>query len=306
MVDRISDLGLQQTLLSGFQQAQQGSADRQIQLSTGKVSNRYSGVTPEVSQLLSAEGVIESARAFQGAAEIAGSRLQLQEGSITTIADSVSSLRERIVTTLASGSAELLIPSVENLANQALTALNAQFGGVFVFGGTDGLTAASSAQDFDDLLAAADVSSLLAAGSRLRLPVDDGVFVDGGATALELAEDFLTEFKAIGEASATLGAFDGNLTTAQQNFLVDRLTALDRISANLNRELGLNGIAQSQANDAIQRATIQSDLAELIVSDIEDVDIAEVISQLSQDQVAIEAAGRALSQATQLSLLNFI
>jgi len=41
---RISDLGFQQILLNSFQRAQAGAEARQIQLSTGKISDRYSGV----------------------------------------------------------------------------------------------------------------------------------------------------------------------------------------------------------------------------------------------------------------------
>ena len=305
-MDRISDLGLQQILLSGFQRAQEGSSERQIQLATGQVSDRYSGIAAQVTQLLSSESVIELSNAYQDAAEIAGSRLQVQEGSITTIANAVTELRNRIVTTLASGSAELLLPAVENVAGQTLSALNTQFGDVFVFGGANGSVPASDAQSLDDLLAAADVSSLLSTAPRVRLAVEEGNTVDGGATASELGQEFLTQLKAIGEAPSVLGPFSGDLTDVQQRFLTATIEQLDLIAADLNRELGLNGIAQSQADDAIQRSVAQADRAALLVSGIEDVDIAEVISQLSQDQVAIEAAGRALSQATQLSLLNFI
>jgi len=88
--------------------------------------------------------------------------------------------------------------------------------------------------------------------------------------------------------------------------LIARIDQLDGIAAALNRELGLNGISQSRADEAVLRSVAQRDLAQLVVSDIEDVDLAEVISGLNQDQVAIEAAGRALAQASQLSLLNFI
>jgi flagellar hook-associated protein 3 FlgL len=42
------------------------------------------------------------------------------------------------------------------------------------------------------------------------------------------------------------------------------------------------------------------------IGDIEDVNLAEAITRLNQDQVAVEAAGRMIAQLDQLSLLNFL
>ena len=68
---QISDLGMQQILLSGFQRAQDAAQTRQIQLSSGKVSNTYSGIGPQTNQLLSAEGVLTRTSAYENAANAA-------------------------------------------------------------------------------------------------------------------------------------------------------------------------------------------------------------------------------------------
>ena len=114
------------------------------------------------------------------------------------------------------------------------------------------------------------------------------------------------EFGELANAPDTLGAFDGELTAAQRDFLAEKVARFDQIAAALNTELGLNGVAQQQASDAITRGRQASDLAELVAGEIEDADLAEVVAKLNQDQLAIQAAAQALAQATQLSLLNFI
>ena len=68
----------------------------------------------------------------------------------------------------------------------------------------------------------------------------------------------------------------------------------------------MNGISQFQAADAVQRNRQARDYAEIVAADIESVDIAEVITRIDQDQLAIEASARALAQASELSLLNFL
>lgn len=303
---RISDLGFQQLLLAGFQRAQDAAQRSQLQLASGKVANSYGGIGAAAGQLLSAEGVVTRATAYEGAANSAAARLTTQEGSLTTVAESVALIRARFVTTLATGSADLLLPEIEVAAGRIISALNTQLGGVFVFGGVDGSAPPVAASSLGDIGAAADPDALLGGGPRTRLPVEEGATVDGGATALDIASELFAELKELANAESVYGPFTGQLTAAQRDFLIDKVARLDAIAADLTVELGLNGVAQSQAHDAKTRNVQRRDLAEIVASEIEDIDIAEAVARLNQDQLAVEAAGRALAQATQLSLLNFI
>jgi flagellar hook-associated protein 3 FlgL len=303
---RISDLGFQQILLTSFQRAQSGAEARQAQLASGKVSDRYSGVGVRTGQLLSAEGVVTRATAYETAASVAASRLKVQEAGLETIADSLARLRDRFVTALATGSAELIAPELATEAQRILSALNTETGGVYVFGGTDGAAPPVDARSIDDLVAAANVDDLFVAAGRVRLPVEEGTTVDGGATAQEIASGILASLKEIAEAPGTLGAFSGQLTAAQAAFVVDQVAAFDALSAALRDHQGTNGIAQGQVEAAADRNVQRRNLAEIAASEIEDVDLAEVIARLDQDRLAIEAAAQALAQSRELSLLNFL
>lgn len=303
---RISDLGFQQILLASFQRAQGSAQVRQIQLSTGKVSDRFSGVGVATGQLLSAEGVLERATAYEKAAGVAASRLQVQEAAATTIADSVARLRERYVVALSTGGAELIAPALAAEAERIIAALNSEAGGVYVFGGVDGTVPPTTATALGDIAAAANTDSLFVDAARRRLAVEEGATVDGGATARELASSLYATLKELANAPQTLGVFSGQLTNAQAAFVTQRIADLDAISAGLYQELGLNGLAQGQTEDARARNVARRDLAEIVASEIEDVDLAEVVTRLNQDRIAIEAAAQALRQASELSLLNFL
>lgn len=303
---RISDLGFQQVLLSSFQRAQEGAHTRQIQLSTGKVSDRYSGVGVATGQLLSSEGVIERATAYEKAGAVAASRLLTQEAALTTIADSVAALRRQFVVALAGGGAEQLGPQTATEAQRIIGALNTQLGGVYVFGGVDGAVPPVTALSIADIGAAANTDTLFVDASRRRLAVEEGVTVDGGATAREIASELFAILKDLANAPASLGPFSGSLTPAQTSFISGKVAELDAVSDALYGELGLNGVAQGQTEDARARNVQRRDLAEIVASDLEDADLAEVVARLNQDRIAIEAAAEALSQASELSLLNFL
>jgi len=303
---RISDLGLQQLLLQGFQRAQSASETSQIQLSSGKKFQNYGGYGADALRLLSSEGVFVRATAYENAGQTALTRFQMQENSLTTIADVVGGVSQDFVQTLATGAPELLLPELETAAQRILTALNTQTGGVYLFGGVDGTVPPVDAQSLADLGAAGSIDALFREGARASLAVEEGVNIDGGPLASDVARELLIELRDLANAEATLGPFAGDLTPAQRDFLVEKNARFLAIADDLNQQLGLNGVVQAQAADAVQRNVQRRDLAEVVAAEIEDIDIAEVISRLNQDQLAIEASGRALAQASQLSLLNFL
>lgn len=303
---RVSDLGLQQLLLQGFQQAQDAAETRQIQLSSGDRFQTYGEFGADALSLVSAEGVVTRASAFENAANIALTRLETQGNSLEIVSDAVESIRSGIIRTLSTGTAELLLPDIENAAQRIITALNVDVGGTFIFGGTDGTQPPVGARTLSEIGAAADIDSLFNEGTRTSLTVEEGVVVDGGALASEIATELFGELRDLANAQATLGPFQGNLTDAQRDFIVEASARLGALVDGLFQEQGLSAVAQGQASDAVNRNVRARDLAEIISAEIENTDIAEALAGLNQDQLAIQASAQALSQASQLSLLNFI
>lgn len=303
---RISELGMQQILLSGFQNAQGSAQIHQVQLSSGDRFQTYGGYGADTLRLISSEGVVSRASAFENAAGIALSRLEMQGASLETVAGAVEETRAAFTRTLATGNAELLLPELENAAQRVIAALNVDFGGTYIFGGAEGSAPPVLAASLGDIASAGSIDDLFRDGDRISLTVEAGVSVDGGARASEIARDLFAELQELANTPASLGAFSGNLTAAQRDLLIEKSARFAELADDLYREQGLSAVAQGQAGDAIDRNVRTRDLAEIVAAEIEDVDIAEALSRLNQDQLAIQASAQALAQASQLSLLNFI
>ncbi len=303
---RVSELGMQQLLLQSFQRAQEASQQHQLQLASGKKHQTYGGYGADAIRLVSAEGVYARATAYENASQIALARLELQGASLETITEAVDGARAGFTRTLATGASELLLPELEVAAQQILTALNADIGGVYLFGGSDGSVPPVGAKSLSDLGATASVNDLFTEGGPVRLAVEEGVTVDGGPLASDIARDLLIELQELANAEAAYGAFVGELTDAQRAFIVEKSAQFAEIMADLNQLQGLNASAQGQASDAAERNRQRRDMAEIVAAEIEEVDIAEVITRLNQDQLAIQASAQALAQASELSLLNYI
>lgn len=303
---RISDLGMQQLLLQGFQNAQAAAQTRQVQLASGDRFQTFGEYGADALRLVSADGVIARAGAFENAASIALARLETQGSSLEVISDAVEQSRAGFVRSLAVGNAEQLLPDLEIAAQRIISALNVDLGGVYVFGGSDGARPPVNASSLSDLAAAGSIDALFDEGARTRLAVEEGVFIDGGALASDIARDLFAELQELGNAEATLGPFRGELTAAQRDFLLEKSDRFAVLADALYQEQGLSAVAQGQASDAAARNARARSQAEIVAAEIEDVDIAAALSGLSQDQLAIQASARALADATQLSLLNFI
>lgn len=303
---RISELALQQILLQGFQRNQESAIDNQIRLSTGDRFQSYAGYGADTLRLLSSEGVVTRATAYEGAANVAQTRLDAQETTITTIMNAVGSIREAFVAALSTGASEQLTPQIESATQQILTAANTKIGGTYIFGGTDGSRPPVDARSISDLTAAGDVADLFSEGAPLQLAVAEGQQISGGPVASDIVGELLGGLQGLSQNLSALGPLDGTLTAPQRDEILMRAETFGAIEADLVQTLGVLGVSQFQASEAVSSNRSQRDYAEVVASEIEDADIAEVVARLNQDQLAIQAAAQALSQASELSLLNFI
>jgi flagellar hook-associated protein 3 FlgL len=145
--------------------------------------------------------------------------------------------------------------------------------------------------------------------------VAEGVQVEFGILADEVADEIMASMKRLAELNA-VSSLDGTLKDGdplalppipdQREFLIAELEKIESAvqkaqSAQINNALVGNRL------DSIdeQHATAQIFL-EGLVSDIEDVDLAEAITRLNQDQTALAASFQVLGSLSRLSLLNFL
>lgn len=102
------------------------------------------------------------------------------------------------------------------------------------------------------------------------------------------------------------GPFSGELTIQQRQFLEARLNDLANALSSIDNIQAGNGIRQRQVVDTLSRLEERSNVLRTLESDLAEVDLAEAISRLNQDQLALEASLNVTSQVTRLNLLDYI
>ncbi len=304
---RISDLGLQQALIAGFRQNQGASTNTQTQISSGDRSQTYAGLGRDAVALVNAEGLVARSDGFLQNSQVAINRSARQSLALDTISDQLSSLRQAVGEALSTGDSRFLGDDLGRTVLSLVDPLNDEIGGQFIFGGVQNaippVRLGNNGDDGQLLLGEVEIAHSPA--TSLRVGAEQ--IISGGPVAADFAPQLFETLRAL-EAVLQQENNDGqdglseNSRAALQNIAQNLDENLFRVGV-LSAEVGIN---QRSAQTAARQNNIGRDLAQLVAADIEDVDIAEALSRLSQDQLAVQAAGQALAIATQTTILNFI
>jgi flagellar hook-associated protein 3 FlgL len=74
----------------------------------------------------------------------------------------------------------------------------------------------------------------------------------------------------------------------------------------VNAQAAANGVHYQTVQKAVEQLQASSVVYEGFVSNIEDVDLAQALAQLNQNQVALQAAFQVTSTLNRLSLLDYL
>lgn len=305
---RVSSFGHNQVMVSQLLENQSRLFESQKQVNTGKKTDEYRGLTREAETLLGAKSLKTRTDTYLNTIADVKRKLDTNNVYLETIYNAGTDLRQVMIETLGQDQALAFTESLEQAVATALTALNAEVGGVYIFSGQRTDTKPVNADSLADLIAAPSAASLFQNdGNHLKARVNDNVEIQHGVLASEVAQDLLTSLKAIGDFDAGgFGPLDGPLTAAQRTFLETEMANLTAALDKAQSFVSQNGLRQQRADTLQQELLGNSDFLEVFISDIEDVDLARAITNVNNDQSALEASYQIVSQLSRLSLLNYL
>ncbi len=308
MLDRVSSFSFGQSLVSEYSRIQGRTVDTQAQIATGKVGNQYADAKDKAGVLAAAKMKSSDVEAFTATTKEVLNKLNLQDLHLQQLSDISARLRSAIGEALAAGRAPALMEDVKNLYNEAVSLLNSRVDGKYIYGGSRTDQPPVNATDLAALVAAPTVADIFDnTDLKQTQRIDESETLETGLTASDIATDLMQTFKDIATFDAGVnGPFGMDTTAAQTTFLTAQHVALPDVQEGINTIAAINGTRHEQATIALDRHESMTAYFTKFIGDIEDVDLAEAIARLNQDQVAAEAAGRMIAQVNQLSLLNFL
>jgi flagellar hook-associated protein 3 FlgL len=306
---RVSTFTQQTAMLDHTLRRQSSVNVAQNQVSTGKKADTYSGYASDVSALISARAIKSRTEVYSQTVQRLGVRLDQVDIHVGAIGDAAKGLKQTILDGLALENGTSFDENMEQHFQSMVRSLNAQYDGQYLFGDSRFNQKPVNVSDLTSLAAkatAADAFDISTGKAVTR--VADGQDVEHGILANEMAEAVVKVFRDIKlyNDDPLTGPLSGQLDPAKTLFLETKLKELQIAINGVSGFEQQNGLKQKQMEDLAAYHSERMLGLEKLVSDIEDVDIASTISNLQNDQTALQASYRVLSQVNRLSLNDYL
>lgn len=305
----ISTNAQSQFLLQQILQAQNSVNQSEQQVATGLVSTTYSGIGDKAAMLESAQSAVDRTNGYQAATNIAVNQVNLQDSQLTQLSNIANTLQSDLAEALGNNDASTLMTQAQGLYSQVEQILNSQdANGNYIYGGDNANTPPLTASTLTQLANLPSVSAAFANGSKAQsVRVSDGETVQVGMLASNIATNLIQTFQSLASFNAgSNGNLGSGLTQAQSNFLSTAVESAQGAAQSINDAAAQNGDTYNQLQDAQNQQQSLSTLYQGFVSNLKDVDMSTAVTQLNQNQTALQAALQVTAQIGQMSLLNYL
>ena len=303
---RVSSFGQQQVLIQGIMDNQLKVFEGQRQISSGKQFEDYQGLAGKTNTVLGSKAFQARVESYQQTIDTIRGKLDANDVQLSGMIGAMESLQESIRTALANNTAEGFSELLDQTFNFISNGLNTNFDGTYLFSGAETGTIPVNVTELSDLAALPAVADAFDNASvAFEARIADGVDLEFGLLASDIGEDVFQELLDLYNQDQ-LTPFEGELDATQFTFLQTQLASLETAIDGLREVQVSNGLAFERLEVVDEQHADTVVFLETFVSDIEDVDIAEAVTKLNNDQLALEISYQAVGSLSQLSLLNFL
>ena len=317
-MNRISSLSQQQLLVNRLLVNKEAIAKYQDQTATGLKSPDLKGLARESNVLLSSKSNESKLQSFIASNRELQTRLELQNTALGGIADIADDLRQDLIGAVNLNSSIGLVTKMEDHLDRLINLLNTTHGGKYIFGGTRTEQEPINVNNATELLALAQTAD--AFDNNTLVPsqlVDDSRTLEFGQLASDVAQPLLDTIRRVLQfnngtvptgagAYAPAGNFQDPLATNQRDFLIAEFNNANT-SINTARDAEANnGVDMAAVDRLIERQNADLNFLRGFISDIENIDITEAVSNLKAGAAALTASVQVLARFSQISLLNFL
>lgn len=297
---RIATIPQQRLTAETIQRNQARLATTQAQLASGKKANDLAALGTDAVRTLTTHSMLARAEAQSSVARQLGTTLSLYDTAISGIDTLGGDLQQKLLTARGTNETAGLQDTIESAFSQFSALLNADEGGVPLFGGGQDARPFAPAALAD--LSADPASDFSNGAVRASARVADNLDIVYGLTARDLGGQMAQVFRTLADA----GPFTGPLTTTQHDALLAAGSALDAAMTGIRARNAENGHRHAQAETLATRADDRAVLFKGIISEQEDADLGQIAMDLSQQKTMLQASYSVFSQLSGLSLVDYL
>ena len=308
-MDRVSTSGSYSAVLANLMAAQQRQVDAGTMVSTQKNGTNLKDYARNAEMLTAMTSIDARLTGYLEQNTTIADKLTTQDVALNQVADSAAQTRQTIADALASGRVDTLMQDLQGQFSNAVSGLNTQYGGKYLFAGGQIDTLPVSAQALSDLDApGATIPGFFHNDTFVtKAKVDDSTTVSTGLLADKLGTNLMTAYQAIQQfQDGPDGPFTGALTDNQKTFLEGQLANWDQVHKDIVTSTAINGMAQARVEGVKTDLGDQQSTMKGMIGGITDADMAKAASNLTQAQLAVQAVAQVFSSLQNTSLLNVL
>ena len=319
---RIATLGQSQMLLRDVLRNEDKVFESQRQITSGYKSKDYKGMAIDVTTLSGAKTLKANAETFQHDNTEVARRLELYDANLGSMRDLAQGIRDDVLSAINGNPGIALRQKIDDYFQSAASILNTRDNGRYIFSG--------SRTDVSPLVAGAQTPAGLAAltNDLTTTPtdlfqnndvtqsarIDQALTLDFGVLASDVGDEFMETLRRLMRFDdgtqnfgfATSGPIGQPMTDDQRNFLTGELGRLNSAIEDVNNAQATNGVHQRTLEDIQARLGNDVTFVTKFIADLQDADMGVAVSNLQQDQLALEASFRTVGQLSKTSLLDYI
>ena len=300
---RVTNFAQHQRNLSHILDAQKRLNEGQLQISSGKRSQHYSGVARDARRIVNVEAGHIRTTQFIANNKLVDQRLQTMETNVSQVFELVTQYKTLIIKALnADNSSDLAMPlQTQALMEEVTALLNMEQDGRFLFAGsrTDTRPVDQPGLPAIYTIPTADGDSsgyYVGDATSLTVQADENFTVSYGITAGDLG--FEQAMRAM--HMVVIGPPNDRATLNEALRVIDQ--AVNGVS-DIRTKIGASRAALENVNSRLDDFLL---FTEQTISDLENTDITKVITNMNSDQVAVEASFAVISRLADLTLTRFL
>lgn len=299
---RVSTAGQADLLIFNALANQERVVEQQTKIATGKISDDFAGLADRAQSVLTSRSLLTRTESFRDAVRAARLQLDANDAAMTAVLDTARDIRENVLNAIALGDATGLQEALQTGYEQIAGALNTELNGEFLFAGTRTDTRPVAFDSLADLQASGVVADAFTNDQVApRAQVTENIQVTTGLLASDVASDLFQSILDLANSGLT-----GDLTPADVTFLQTELQNLDAGIATAQQAQISNGLGFQQLDVVDEQLSESAVFLEIFVGELEDADIAEAVTELNQDQLALQTSFQSIALLNNLTLLNFL
>jgi flagellar hook-associated protein 3 FlgL len=274
----------------------------QTQVTSGKRINQASDDPTASMQVMDTNSSLAALDQYRSNVQLASSRISIEDSALQQVSDLLTRAKELGVsqatgnadaTTRAAANAE-----VQQLFTQLISIGNTQFGNEYIFGGAQSQTVPFTQNGSGATLS---YTSTNPQGSR-QIAIGDGQTIAASLDGSQL----MINSGVLDAMKALSAALDPASSTYGQTGISNALTQLDAAFNSVQSLVGDVGARGKQLDTTDQNLVAYKSNLTTFKSDLQDVDIEQAVTELTNRQMAYQAAMLATSKVMGLTLTDYL